>query len=224
MWFPQGFENVQRQPEVASREMQSNVWADLASDAWVVPFGAHSNDKKKDVPLDQIDKPEAGLPDAWGHPPSTKMDGKCGITGVANMLRFYDVEKAPIDIDCSRYRSWGPGMRSDKFAENLTELSGKKFNSRCIDDGANPLDVLKQNLKDGKPIAIQYMTSPTNAHWVVVTGVADGKNGPELQVQSWGAYHKVEWKNIQDNWKRGYGGPYPYVVGEESSVKLKKQK
>jgi hypothetical protein len=224
--FNEAYEQLPAKPETLPLQ---DIWSDLASgawtrDSWVLPIGANSDDKKKDVPLDQIDKPDACLPDAWNHPPSTKMDGKCGITGVANMLRFYDIEKDPKDLDYSRYRSFGPGLRINKFSENLNELSGKKFNSCCIDDGSDPLDVLRKNVKDGKPVAIQYMTSPTNAHWVVVTGVTEGKNGAELQVQSWGAYHKVEWDKIKDNWKRGYGGPYPYVVGDEASPKMKKQK
>jgi len=193
-------------------------------ESWVLPIGAHSSDKKKDVPLEQIDKPDAKLPDPWQHPESTKLDGKCGITGVSNMLRLYGVEKAPADIDCSRYRSYGPGLRVDKFASDLRELSGKEFKSCSIDDGSDPLDVLRKHVNEGRPVAIQYMTSPTNAHWVVVTGIAEGKDGTELQVQSWGAYHKVNWRNVQDQWRRGYGGPYPHVVGEESSPSLKKSK
>ena len=49
------------------------------------------------------------------------------------------------------------------------------------------------------------MTSPADAHWVVVTGITDTKDGPKLQVQSWGAYHEVKWNDIKDNWRRGYG-------------------
>src|SRR6185369_16554055 len=99
--------------------------------------------KKKDVPLVQIDKPDPKLPDAWGHPDSTVLDGKCGITGVANMLRFYGVEKPPADIDLSRYRSVGPGLRCDKFASDLNELCSKKFKSFSIDDGRDPLATLQ---------------------------------------------------------------------------------
>ena len=191
---------------------------------WVLPIGGDSSDKKKGVPLQAVDKPDPSLPDVWNHPESSAMDGKCGITGVANMLRFYGVEKSPADIDVSRYRSWGVGLRSEKFASDLTELSGKKFSAHSIDDGSSGLDMLRQQIKDGKPVAIQYMTSPTNAHWVVVAGVTDGKDGPELTVQSWGGYHKVPYKDIQDNWRRGYGGPYPYVVGDEQSSLLKPKK
>jgi hypothetical protein len=193
-------------------------------DVWVLPIGANSDDKKKDVPLEQIDKPDPKLPDAWGHPPSTRLDGKCGITGVSNMLRLYNIEQPPGDIDCSRYRSYGPGLRVDKFASNLRELSGKNFDSCSIEDGSDPLDVLRKHIKEGRPVAIQYMTSPTNAHWVVVTGISEGKDGTHLQVQSWGAYHKVKWQDVQDQWRRGYGGPYPHVVGDEASPHLKKSK
>lgn len=192
----------------------------------VIPIGAHGS-KSKNVDLQPISKPE-GLPDAWSHPPTKSLlgislDGKCGITGVSNMLRLYGIEKNPAEIDKSEYRSVGPGMRADKFADNLTELSKQKFTSKTIENGEKPLDVLKQNLKDGKPVAIMYMTGSTEAHWVVVTGVKEGKDGPELTLQSWGGYRSVPFKNIQQNWARGYGGPYPYVVGEGSSRYLKKQ-
>ncbi len=192
------------------------------AERWVLPIGANSDDKKKGVPLELIDKPES-LPKPWDPPPSTKMDGKCGITGVSNMLRLYGVEKAPADIDLAEYRSWGPGLRSDKFASDLNKLSDKKFSSHSIENGSDPLKVLSDNIKDGKPVAIMYMTSPTNAHWVVVTDVKEGKDGAELTVQSWGNYYKVPFKDIKDQWERGYGGPYPYVVGDEASSKLPKK-
>ena len=110
------------------------------------------------MPLAPIEKPDPNLPDVWNHPPATKMDGKCGITGVSNLLRLYGVEKNPADIDTWSRRSWGPGMRVDKFAENMSELSGQKFNSCSIENGKEPLDVLKENIKDKKPVAIMYMT------------------------------------------------------------------
>ena len=186
-----------------------------------IPIGAHSSHKKQGVHLTPIET--EGLPHAYNQPAGTDMDGKCGITGVANMLRLYGIEKKPEDIDLPRYRSWGPGLRADKFADDLTELSGQKFNSKTIENGENPLEVLKQNIKDGKPVAIMYMTSPTEAHWVVVTDVKNGPNGPELTVQSGGRYNTVPFKDIQSNWQRGYGGPYPYVVGEGPSKFIKKQ-
>jgi hypothetical protein len=192
-------------------------------EGWTIPIGAHSDDKKKGVPLTPIEKPNSKLPDAWNHPESTKMDGKCGITGVSNLLRFYGVEKAPGDIDTWSRRSWGPGMRVDKFTENVGELSGATFHSRNIEEG-DALDVLRGHIKDNKPVAIMYMTGPSNAHWVVVTNVTDTKDGPKLTVQSWGGYHEVPWKDIQDNWRRGYGGPYPHCVGDKASEVLKKAK
>lgn len=197
---------------------------DISREAWTIPIGAHSDSKKKGVPLNPIEKPDPNLPDAWNHPPSTTMDGKCGITGVSNMLRFYGCENAPGDIDTFSRRSWGPGMRADKFAENLTELSGKDFHSRSIENGKDPLDTLKEYIKDKKPVAIMYMTGAADAHWVVVTNVTDGKDGAKLTVQSWGQYHEVTWKDLQAQWKRGYGGPYPHVVGDSPSELLKKVK
>jgi hypothetical protein len=220
-----GFELPQ---EVSASRTADETWTNLASniwskDGWVLPIGAHSSDKKNDVALEPIDKPDPKLPDAWGHPPSSRLDGKCGITGVSNMLRFYGSETPPGDIDCSKYRSFGPGLRVDKFASNLRELSGKNFQSGSIDGDCNPLDVLRKHVNEGKPVAIQYMTGATNAHWVVVTGVKDDKDGTHLEVQSWGGYHKVNWNNVRDQWRRGYGGPYPYVVGDEASPLLKKK-
>lgn len=207
------------------RQSESNkpVSTSRSDSGWVVPLFGNSSDKKKNVPLEQTEKPDPALPDVWPHPPATKLDGKCGITGVSNLLRLYGIEKPPADIDQSHYRSWGPGMRVNKFAEDMRELSGKNFTSRNIKDGSDPLSVLQNNIKDGKPVAIMYMTSPTDAHWVVVTGITQGAKGPELQVQSWGAYHKVAWSDVQDQWRRGYGGPYPYVVGDEASPFLKKK-
>ena len=191
---------------------------------WALPIGGNSDNKKQGVPLERIDKPDAKLPDPWSHPESSAMDGKCGITGVSNMLRLYGAEKSPGELDTFENRSWGFGMRADKFAENLSAQSGKKFTARKIDDGGDALDTLRQSIKDGKPVAIQYMTGPLDAHWVVVTGVSEDKANPKLTVQSWGEYHQVSWKNIEDQWKRGYGGPYPYVCGDESSPILKQSK
>lgn len=194
---------------------------------WQVPFGAHSKDKKTGVNLEPIDKPP-GMPDVHNHPASTKFDGKCGITGVCNMLRLYGVEKDPGKEDTYESHSWGPGMTIDKFAENLSRLSGKTFKSGSVDGDSNAaLDVLKNNLKDGKPVAICYQCEGKTAHWVVVTGINEGKDGPELTVQSWGQYHKVKWDAIKDHWKQGYGlpilsGNYPYVVGDEAAPALKK--
>jgi len=204
--------------------MPMDIYSSEKRETWVLPIGANSDDKKKDVPLEAIEKPDPRLPDPWGHPGSSWMDGKCGITGVSNMLRLYKVEKPPADIDCSRYRSYGPGLRVDKFASNLRELSGMNFNSCSIEDGREPLDVLRNYIKEGRPVAIQYMTSPTNAHWVVVTGVTAGKDGTHLEVQSWGSYHRVKWQDIENQWRRGYGGPYPHVVGDEASPLLKKSR
>lgn len=182
--------------------------------------GAHSDDKYKDANLTEIPKPDPKLPDSWAPPPSTRMDGKCGLTGVSNMLRFYGVEKNPKDIDERQYRSWGPGMRADKFAENLTTLSGKQFHSKSLPEGTEPLQYLRDTLKEGKPVAIQYMTSPTKAHWVVVTGVKDTPEGVKLQCQSWGGWYESKWDDIKGPWQRGYGGPFPHVVGDEKSSKL----
>jgi len=210
--------------DIYSTGAAGNSDRNLRQESWVLPIGAHSSDKKKEVPLEPIEKPDAKLPDPWQHPDPTWMDGKCGITGVSNMLRLYSVEKPPADIDCSRYRSFGPGLRVGKFASNLSELTGKNFKSCTIDANSDPLDVLRNHIKEGRPVAIQYMTGPTTAHWVVVTGITDGKDGAHLQVQSWGAYYKVNWNDVQDQWRRGYGGPYPHVVGDEASPLLKKAK
>ncbi len=220
------------EPNSATLNMPMDIYSaakgttdgNVRGESWVLPIGANSSDKKKDVPLEPIEKPDSKLPEPWQHPASSRLDGKCGITGVSNMLRFYGMEKPPADIDCSRYRSYGPGLRVDKFASNLRELSGKNFESCSIDDGREPLEVLRKHINAGRPVAIQYMTGPTNAHWVVVTGIKDEKGGAQLEVQSWGAYHKVNWHDIQDQWRRGYGGPYPHVVGDEKSPVLKKSK
>jgi hypothetical protein len=214
-----------RPAEHSAKAEQSKTGSQPRPDSgWVIPIGANSSDKKKNVPLEAIEKPDPKLPDVWPHPPSTKLDGKCGITGVSNLLRLYGIEKPPADIDKSHFRSWGPGMRVNKFAEDMRELSGKNFTARSINDGSDPLAVLQKNIDAGKPVAIMYMTSPTDAHWVVVTGIKPGSNGPELQVQSWGAYHKVAWRDVQDQWRRGYGGNYPYVVGDQPSSFLKRDK
>lgn len=191
---------------------------------WTIPIGAHSdNQKKQGVPMTEIAKPNAKLPDVHNHPESSKLDGKCGITGVSNMLRFYGVEKNPGDIDTWSRRSVGPGMRRDKFAENCSELTDETFNSRNIENG-DPLDVLKGHIKDGKPVAIMHMTGSTEAHWVVVTDVKDTADGTKLTVQSWGRYYEVNWNDLKHQWERGYGGPYPHVVGDKASEVLKKAK
>jgi hypothetical protein len=191
--------------------------------SFVLPIGPNG-EKPKDVPLKEIDKPDPKLPDAWNHPESSTLDGKCGITGVCNMLRLYGIEKEPKDIDKSEYRSVGPGLRVRQFRDDLNELSpDKKFTRGTIDNDADALKTLKGFIDDGKPVAIQYMTGRTNAHWVVVTGITEGKDGPELQLQSWGKYYQVPFKDIQDQWKRGWGGDYPYVVGNEPSPFLKKK-
>jgi hypothetical protein len=196
--------------------------AKMAADSGVLPIGGNSG--RTDVLLWATDKP-ADLPEVWKQPSGTKMDGKCGLTGVSNMLRFYGVEKSPDSIDEVGYRSVGFGMRSGKFAQDLTELTGKKFTAKNIEDGSFPLDVLRKNIKDGKPVAIMYMTGDVSAHWVVVAGIREGKDNPstEVLVQSGGAYYTIPWKDLQPNWKAGYGGPYPYVVGDEAAPKLPKK-
>lgn len=192
---------------------------------FVIPVGAHSKDKKKNVPLEPIEKPDPKLPDVWNHPPATWADGKCGITGVANMLRLYGVERDPAGLDTSDHQNWGPGLRMSQFGANMNDCcGGKKFKSCTIDsDKEDPYKVLKGHIDQGKPVAIEYMTGALNAHWVVVTGIKEGgKEGPELTVQSWGRYYKVKWNDIKSNWERGWGGPYPHVVGDEPSPFLKK--
>lgn len=191
-----------------------------------IPFGAHSKGLGN-VPLHELGKTIDGMPGVWDHPPQKtflgiSLDGKCGVTGVSNMLRLYDIEKNPKDMDGFWDRSTGPGMRANNFAGLLTKYSGQKFSAKTIENGENPLDVLKESLKDGKPVAIMYMMDNKNAHWVNVTAVKDGPNGPQLTVQSWGKYYNVDFKDIKANWKEGYGGPYPYVVGTEPSSYLKK--
>ena len=181
--------------------------------------------KQGEVQLTPIAKPDPSLPDVWDQPDGTKMDGKCGITAVSNMLRFYGIKKDPKDIDKPEYRSWGPGLRRDKLAEDLESLSDKGFSSKNIEDD-DPLEVLRGHIRSGKPVAIQYMThyeTSTEAHWVVVVDISDGED-PYLTVQSGGRYQKVRWSDIKDPWRRGYGGPYPYVVGNDpSEILLKAQ-
>lgn len=189
---------------------------------FTIPLGANSDYKKKSVPMEEISKPENRLPDAWEQPAASFMDGKCGITGVANMLRMYGVEKDPKELDSYDFRSWGPGMRSDKFKENLNLLSQKNFSACSLSATADGLATLRKHLDEGKPVAIQFMTGPTNAHWVVVSGIKDEKNGTELQVMSWGAYYKIKWDDLAEPWKRGYGGPYPHVVCDSASNLLKR--
>lgn len=206
----------------------SNAVADNSiepkSSGWVLPIGAHSSKKSGVVPLERIEKPDPSLPDVWNQPEGTMLDGKCGITGVSNMLRLYGIEKDPAKIDLGRYRSVGPGLRAEKFASDMKELTGgKNFTACTIDDEKqNPLFVLKSHIEAGKPVAIMYMNDSTEAHWVVVTGVGNGVYNPEVIVQSGGAYHKTNWRNLQDQWKRGYGGDYPYVVGDEKSLLKRK--
>jgi hypothetical protein len=57
-----------------------------------------------------------------------------------------------------------------------------------------------------------------------VTDVKDTADGAKLTVQSWGRYYEVAWKDLQGQWERGYGGPYPHVVGNKESEVLKKAK
>jgi len=167
-------------------------------------------------------KPRASLPNAWVQPAGSLLDGKCGITGVSNMLRLYGIETDPSSIDLSKFRSWGPGLRRDKFAEDLNELGGgKTFFSRSLPEGTDALARLRQHMAAQEPVAIQYMTSQdlgTNAHWVVVVDVQGGTN-PNLTYMSWGGYRTMKWDDMKDPWKRGWGGPYPHVVGQGAASK-----
>jgi hypothetical protein len=204
---------------------ESNKKGTLEDQHWTLPLGANSANKKKTVPMEAMDKPDDKLPNAWEQPAASFMDGKCGITGVSNMLRFYGVEKDPKELDSYDYRSWGPGLRADKFRDNLNTLSGKNnFSAASLSKTDDALATLRKNLNEGKPVAIQFMTDSTNAHWVVVTGINDEKSGPELQVMSWGSYYKIKWSDLDDPWKRGYGGPYPHVVCDNGSEILKRRK
>jgi len=191
------------------------AYSHLCSD-WSVPIGANSGDKQKSPLLILTDKPGPRFPDVWKQLDGTIMDGKCGVTGVANMLRLYGIEKDPKDIDKSQYRSWGFGLGASKFAEDMTALGdGKKFSARQIDDSKeDPLKVLRDNLAAGKPVAICYMTGRLEAHWVVVTGVNEGQDGPQLTVMSSGNYFTMKWNEVKYQWSRGWGGPYPYIVGD----------
>lgn len=158
----------------------------------------------------------------WNHPKSTLMDGKCGTTAVSNMLLLYGIKQSPASIDLSKYRSWGPGMRRDKLAENLNTLSGKKFFSRSLPEGSDPLASLRSHLIAKKPVAVQYMiydTTSIEAHWIVVVKVESGTN-PAVYCITWGGYRSMPWSDLKDRWRRGYGGPYPHVVGQETSSKL----
>ncbi len=218
-----GFERVPQQapqhPKFFLPDLQLTATATPTNgdevSSWTLPIGANSD--KKDVHLKSISRP-AGYPKSWKTPETTILDGKCGITAVSNMLRWYGVEKNPSDLDKSEYRSWGPGLRVDKFASNMEKLTGKSFLSKTVEDGTDPLETLRGHLKDGKPVAIEYMCGSTSAHWVIVTSVSDDKNNPELVVQSWGGYYSVKFDEIKDGWRRGYGGPYPYVVGNEAAT------
>lgn len=209
--------NSNQHPEDTTTQ---KLYDDIFSSTWALPVGG--NDKRKTgVPVTDMEKPK-DAPAAWEHPPASWRDGKCGITGVSNLIRWYGEEKNPKDIDIYENRSWGIGMRSGKFAEDCSKLTGKNFTACSIEKG-EPLDILKQHLKDGKPVAIMYMTGKTNAHWVVVTGIEEGKDGPSVQVETWGHYGKIKWSDLKYQWERGYGGPYPYVVGDEPSPLLKKK-
>lgn len=186
--------------------------------------------KSDDVKLTQVAKP-SGLPDAWKHPDDTSLlDGKCGLTAVSNLLRLYKIEVDPASIDESRFRSWGPGLRRDKFAEDMNELAKElEFESRNLEDDTDALSRLERYIAEGKPVAIMYMTNKeapsVEAHWIVVVAIrrtSDQPRNPKLVVQSWGKYHEVEWNEISGAWKRGYGGSYPHVVGKAASPYLSK--
>lgn len=171
-------------------------------------------EKVPEPKLVPVAKPGSRWPDPWEQPGGTLLDGKCGLTAVSNMLRLYGKEVSPKSIDKSTYRSWGPGLRRDKFAEDMNRLSkSKSFESRAIKKG-DALGTLRGHLDAGRPVAIMYMTGRVSAHWVVVCKVeADGS----LIVQSWGRYYRVAWSEIQGPWRRGYGGDYPHVVGKGPS-------
>ncbi|NJL99049.1 MAG: hypothetical protein HC924_09655 [Synechococcaceae cyanobacterium SM2_3_2] len=172
-------------------------------------------------PLTRIPKPQANWPDTWDQPCGTLMDGKCGLTAVANMLRWYGAEISPKSLDKRRYRSWGPGLRRDKFAEDMNQLwPGSGFQSRDIPNGYCPLRILRGHINAGRPVAINYMTNSLAAHWVVVVQVSDEEDNPLLVVQSGGGYHQTRWLDIQDAWRRGWGGEYPHVVGSQPAAHL----
>jgi hypothetical protein len=136
------------------------------------------------------------------------------------MLRFYGVEKDPKDLDKDGESDSTPGMRAGTVAKNISKVSGKKFEAKSISGDA--LSTLRGYLNEGKPVAVLYMTGVLEAHWVVVTNVEDGKDGTVLTLQSWGDWYTVKWTDFEYQWKRGWGGPYPHVVGDEASPVLRK--
>lgn len=179
----------------------------------------------QDLSYTPCDKPRPQFPDAHGQPPATMFDGKCGFACISNMMRLYETEINPKDIDRWYRRSFGPGMRADALAVNLTELSGMRFSKHAIKDGSDPLVILRKHIDEGKPVAIQYTPHDwSKAHWLSVVAINEGKDGPELTVQSWGHYHKVKWTELKDYWRQGFEGPYPYVVADKPSPFMEKMK
>lgn len=169
----------------------------------------------RDVPSKLTQK----LPKPHGQPSGSYLDGKCGVTAAANLLKLYGKNHSPSDLDTFDNRSWGPGMRADKLAEVTTDHADQTFLSLTIPPGVDALKVLRGLVNSGKPVAIQYLVYEelsTNAHWVVVTDIDNSKD-PKIRMMSWGKYIEMEWSVLKDQWERAWGGPYPYVVGEEPS-------
>ena len=182
-----------------------------------IPFGERSNGEKKDAAFTPTSKPNPRFSDPWEQPSPRKWDGRWGVTACSNLLRFYGVEKPPNGLEDTGVENIGPGMWASTLAKNLQDVAGKTFRAKTLDGSADALAALRGYLDEGKPVAVMYKQDVSVAHWVVVTNVDDGADGPVLTLQSSGDWYTVAWKAFQDRWKRADGGPYPHVVGDEPS-------
>ena len=164
--------------------------------------------------LTQINRP-SGVVDSWSQPDSEGIlgqNGYCGATAASNLLRWYGRDVSPrqaIDGGCWSYI----GTRAPTLANYLREKQpdlGCWYGTMSWD--ADALTNLRTALAGGRPVVIQFMTGALNAHWVTVIGVRGAGADPTIVVMSWGGYYTTQWSDLQNAWRRAWGGYYPYVM------------
>jgi hypothetical protein len=156
-----------------------------------------------------------GAPESWNQPDSEGVlgqNGYCGATAAANLLRWYGREVSPrqaINDGCWSYIGTRPSTLAAYLRNKHPDLDCRYGTMAW---NADALQNLKNALAGGRPVVIEFMTGGLNAHWVTVIGVRGEGANTSLVVESWGGYYTVKWNDIQDAWRRAWGGYYPYIM------------
>jgi len=164
----------------------------------------------------------AGMPEPWDQPASTGwfgMNGKCGPTAVANMLRLYGREVSPAQAE-------GEGVRW--IIGTTTWRIRRYFDSHQADLGCTfeqPEDgaaFLRQELGAGHPVMIMYNVEEGHlqAHWVTAVALEGSGDDEHAIVMSWGRYYKMPLAPLVEAWRRVYGRRHPAVVCDQASAFL----